>query len=139
MIFEREGAQPIVDPSEQVLERELRKLRSYGASTFASLTKDDGSYLQTAGGGVACMLERHDIEDRHYRAWQDPPVMPPEFDGSTLVFGGGSVVLARREWFRNEQIIEAFNAFRKGEPLPAFIRWRDITEMLFGKASDSIS
>jgi hypothetical protein len=129
MVIEREGGKVIEDPSSEVIERELRKLRTYGSSTFASITASDGSYLQVAGGGVTAMLEKSDCHQRHFRAWQDNPVVPPEFDGSALVFSAGNVHLGRHEWFRIDQVIEAFKAFNAGKDLPAFIKWRDISEM----------
>jgi hypothetical protein len=47
-------------------------LRSYGPSSYASLTDEQGNYLQVAGGGITCLLERRDAATgRHYRAYHD--------------------------------------------------------------------
>lgn len=134
MTFERENAKPIKNPSANVLARELKKLRNYGPSSFATLTADDGSYLQVAGGGVGCLLEKRDAKlGKQFRAWQESPVVPPDFkDGTFLCFSGGEIPLKRVEWFRITQIIEAFIAFNAGQPYPSHIQWRDISEMFQG-------
>jgi hypothetical protein len=130
VVFEREGCVPIPDPSAKELSRDLLRLRSYGPSSYASLMMADGSYVQVAGGGVGCLLERRDIASgKHYRASQDPPVVPFD-DGAPLSFRGGSIPLRRGEWFRIEQVIEVFLAFSAGEPLPDYIVWRDISDLL---------
>ena len=41
----------------QVVEKELRTLKSYGPSSFAILTNADGDFIQVAGGRVTCVVE----------------------------------------------------------------------------------
>ena len=104
-------------------------LRSYGPSSYASLTDAQGSYLQMAGGGVTCMLEWRDaVNRRHFRAHLDAPskVFP---DGTILTFGGGEVKLKNDEWLTASMVEAAFLAFLEGKPLPAAIGWRDISAM----------
>jgi len=108
----------------------ISALRSYGPASFASLTDSKGNYIQVAGGGVTCMLERRDvIAGRHYRAYSEVSsrVFP---DGTLLVFGGGKVSLRADEWFSAEIAVEAFLAFLNGQEFPVSIRWRDITHMV---------
>ena len=105
-------------------------LRSYGPSSFAALTDEGGNYLQVAGGGITCMLERRDAAGgRHYRACRDVPskVYP---DGTILAFGGGDIRLMADEWFTAPMVLEVFLAFLGGLGLPASVKWRDITDVL---------
>jgi hypothetical protein len=128
--FERENKNPIENPSSRRIEAELRKLRSEGPSSFASLTNDEGDFLQVAGGGAGCLVERRDaVRGRQFRAYQDDPVVPFE-DGTELCFSSGRVPLRPREWFRLNQAVEIFITFNEGRPLPEYVRWRDITEVL---------
>jgi hypothetical protein len=130
MTFEREGAPPVANPAAHRLGSELRKLKSYGHSSFAALTGADGSYVQVAGGGVGCMLEWRDTRNHlHRRAFLEVPVVPFQ-DETELTFGGGTIALRRDEWLNIQLVIEAFTAFSKGEAFPATIRWRDVSEIV---------
>lgn len=127
--LEREGARVVEDPSCARVKRELEKLRSYGPSAFASLTRSDGSYVQVAGGGVGCMLEWRDaLNQKHYRGHLGEPQVPFP-DGAPLTFTGGSIPLRRDEWFRIDQVSEVFCAFLDGKSFPSFVQWREISEL----------
>jgi hypothetical protein len=105
-------------------------LRSYGPSSFASLTDAEGNYLQVAGGGVTCMLERRDVvAGRHLRGYKNERsnVFP---DGTTLVFGGGQLRLLADEWFTAAEVLAVFLPFLRSEPPPLWIQWRDVTTTL---------
>lgn len=129
MRLEVEGRVPINDVSEAEVRSVVAKLRSYGPSSFASLTDESGNYLQVAGGGVTCMIERRDVSNgRHYRAFQDKK-SAVFADGTALVFSGGEVKLASNEWFVSQDVEDIFLAFLRGEPLPPRIKWRDITDI----------
>ena len=130
MIFEYERQLPIIDVSEKILFRVLKRLKSYGPSSFASLADETGSYLQVAGGGVTCMLERKDMPSgKQYRGYQDKPcnTFP---DGTLLVFSGGEIPLKNDEWFNIDQVTIVFGAFLKGASMPSFVKWRNITEIV---------
>jgi hypothetical protein len=58
MRFEVESRPTIEDASEQDVRSAISALRSFGPSSFASLTDENGNYLQVGGGGVTCLLER---------------------------------------------------------------------------------
>ena len=104
-------------------------LRSYGPSSFASLTDDQGNYLQVAGGQMTCMLERREaVNKRHFRAHLATPSKVFS-DGTVLVFGGGELKLAADEWLSASVVLDAFLAFFKGQPLPPLLKWRDVTAM----------
>ena len=127
LVLEIEGKQPHHDPTPKVVERELRKLRSYGKSSFASLTRKDGSYLQVAGGGVGCLLERRSIpEQRHFRAFVVEPRVPFE-DGTELVFGGGRIKLMRDEWLDIGTVTKVFLHFLTDPAASDGVQWRDVT------------
>lgn len=127
MQLEVEGRPLIHNPTEAQVRSALSMLRSYGPSSFASLTDETGNYLQVAGGGVTCMLEKRDSSARrHYRAYKDVdrPVHP---DGTLLVFGGGEIALRSDEWLSAAVVTDAFVSFLKGDELPSSIKWRDVT------------
>lgn len=118
----RENCKPIQRPSDAQLARSLRALRSYGPSSFAVLECEDGGLLQVAGGGMTCLLEKR-AADGVFRAWQEIPVLPANFDGATLVVSVGEFPLARNEWFTIDQIIQVMCAFAGGLPEPEFWKW----------------
>ncbi len=129
MLLEVEKKAPVENATAADVRAVIPKLRSYGPSSFASLTDAQGSYLQVAGGGVTCMLEWRDaVNRRHFRAHLDSPskVFP---DGTILTFSGGEVKLQADEWLTAPMVEAAFLAFLKGEPLPEAIGWRDISAM----------
>lgn len=57
MILEAETKQPKSVKSFGPVAKQLRAMKSYGPVSFASLTADDGSYIQVVGGRVTCLLE----------------------------------------------------------------------------------
>jgi|SRR3954467_3073458 len=129
MRLEIEGKPPTDHATEAQVRSAVLGLRSYGPSSFASLTDSEGNYLQVAGGGVTCMLEMRDAASRrHYRAFHDVlrPVHP---DGTLLVFGGGEIPLKADEWFAAPAVADAFASFLQGEKLPSSIKWRDVTDL----------
>lgn len=124
MKFEREGGAAIVEPSAKRIALEIRRLKSYGKSSFASLTRADGSYVQVAGGGVGCLVERREtgpLAGLHAEA--DRLLCRRD----RLVFGGGRIALLRDEWIRAEMVVGIFEAFRVGGPFPTEIGWRDVS------------
>jgi hypothetical protein len=131
MKFEREHVRTIDPVSEKQLLQGLRHMRrATSRSRMAILTSETGSYVQVGGAGLCCALEWRDaLSGRHFRASQDPPVVP--WPGVTAhQISGGFVSLRQEEFFRITQAEEAFMAFYDGKPFPAYIRWRDITEEL---------
>jgi len=122
MRFEREGKKAIQNVSEKQLRRQLG-FKKGGDNTFAILEKDDGSYVQMLGGGVACCLEWRDLESRrHYRAFVEPPKVPWE-KPATL----GGVLLMPNENLFIDDVIEVFCAFLNGTKFPSDVQWRDVT------------
>lgn len=130
MLFEVEKKARMHDPTKAQVSAAITKLRSYGPSSFASLTDEQGNYLQVAGGGLTCLLERRLAANaQHYRAYLATPsgIQP---DGTVLAFSGGQVKLQADEWVSAPLVIEVFTAFLQGHELPQAIRWRDITSLL---------
>ncbi|QBE62070.1 hypothetical protein EWM63_02960 [Pseudoduganella lutea] len=130
VLFVVEKKAPKQDPTTAQVIAAITKLRSYGPSSFASLTDAHGNYLQVAGGGLTCLLERRTAAGaQHFRAYLEKPsgIHP---DGTTLAFSGGQVKLRADEWISAPLVIDAFTAFLQGHELPQTIRWRDITTLL---------
>lgn len=137
MILEIEKRASIDNATAVDIRAVIPKLRSYGPCSFASLTDAEGNYLQVAGGGVTCMLERRDaVNRRHYRAHLDTPskVFP---EGTILSFGGGEVKLRADEWLTATMVEETFLAFLEGKAFPASLQWRDVSATFAGLASPS--
>jgi hypothetical protein len=124
-----EGRAPTRPATRDALEKELRKMSNWRRRTFAILHLDDRHYLQCAGSPAGLMLEKR-VGDRQYMGSQDHPVVPFE-DGTVLSFTAGKIALQANEWFRVEQVAEVFWRAACEEPEPDWIRWRDITSILY--------
>lgn len=141
MKFDRERAKPIEQVSEAQLRRGLGYMHGVSGCRIAILTDDDLSYVQAGGSGMTCCLEWRDMKQRkHFRAFQQPPIVP--WPGvSRLPVSGGDVLLRQEEYFRIQQVTEAFLAFFHRQPFPAYIQWRDVSGELTAagctKSSDS--
>lgn len=132
MRLELEKKTPLDDVTEKQLNAAILSLRSYGPSSYASLTDDNGNYVQVAGGGVTCTLEKRDVTTgKHFRGYKDEKskVFP---DGTALVFGGGEIRLQADEWFNVDEVSAVFTSFLKREELPTFVRWRDMSQVFAG-------
>lgn len=130
MLFEVEKNPPRQDPTAAQVSSAIAKLRSYGPSSFASLTDELGNYLQVAGGGPTCLLEKRSVVDRkHFRAYLETPsgIHP---DDTILAFSGGEVKLRADEWISVPLVTQAFTAFVHGNDLPQSFQWREITSLL---------
>jgi hypothetical protein len=124
MKLEIEGKAGMTAPTPVQITRVLKSLRSYGKSTYASLTDATGNYVQVAGGGVSCMIERFEVDvSKRWRAFHDWP-SPVRPDGTLLVFGAGSIPMLADEWFTSDQVVEVFLAFVNGVSPPEFVHWR---------------
>jgi hypothetical protein len=75
------------------------------------------------------LLERR-LGGRHYRGYQELSVVPFE-DGTQLCFAGNRISLRRDEWFTREQVIACWQGIVEGAGEPEWVRWRDITELLY--------
>jgi hypothetical protein len=131
MRFEVENKPAIDGVTEKQIRSAIAKLRSYGPSSFASITSSDGNYLQVGGGGITCTLERRDAATgRHFRAHSlQPNRIHP--DGTILAFGRGQEIrLMSDEWLTADLIAEAFCNFLKQEPLPDVVAWREVTGLV---------
>jgi hypothetical protein len=125
MLLQIEGKAEIREPSESQIRRVIKSLRSYGPSSYASLTDADGTYVQVAGGGVTCMVERYDAaSQKRLRAFHDKP-SPVYPDGTILSFRAGKLQMRSDEWFMSTQVAGIFVAFLKGGEFPQYVSWRD--------------
>lgn len=126
MLLQVENKPARKNPRPVDVQRALSMLRSYGPSSYASLTDMQGSYLQVGGGGLTCVLERRDaVDGRQYRAHVDTPRLVHP-DGTMLTFGGGAIPLQADEWIPVSLVTEAFIAFLGHATLPPALRWRTI-------------
>lgn len=125
MRFEVEGKPPIDNVREAQVVRAIKALKSYGPSSYASITDADGNYVQVAGGGASCMVERYVVKDsKRTRAYHDnPSLIRP--DGTILSFRAGNIPLRSDEWFMASQVVEIFLSFVNGTKFPTYCHWRD--------------
>lgn len=130
MRLEVEGRTPVDEVAASHLQSALKSLRSYGPASYASLTREDGDYVQVAGGGVGCMIERREASTgRHFRAFRDRQ-HPVFSDGTILSFGGGKIPLQSDEWFNIADVQDVFLTFLTGLEFPEAIKWRDMSALL---------
>jgi len=115
-------AEPISPVSEAQVRRALRH-----KPTVCVLTDDDGSYLQAGRCGFCCCLEWRDKKSwRHYRAFQQSPVVP--WPGVSRIFVlDRELSLRQEEYFSPQQVEETLLTFLRQEPFPDYIQWREIT------------
>lgn len=124
MLLAFEGKPSIQNPKPSQIRKVLLALRSYGPSSYASLTDDAGSYVQVAGGGVSCLLELYQAETgKRLRAYGDVQNKACP-DGTLLVFRAGEIPMMADEWFMADQVADAFCCFLEGREFPAGIHWR---------------
>ena len=124
MKFEIEAKADISAPTPAQISRAIKSLRSYGPSSYASLTNESGSYVQIAGGGVTCMVEHFDASTGgRSRAFHGKPssVFP---DGTILAFRAGNIPMRSDEWFMSTQVIDIFLAFLSHASFPTYVHWR---------------
>jgi hypothetical protein len=125
MKLEAEGKPEIHEPKESQVKRTIELLKSYGPCSYASLTDASGNYVQVAGGGVSCMIERYEAtSQRRFRAFHDKPsaVRP---DGTILSFRAGNIQMRSDEWFLSTKVTEIFVAFLNRDAFPSDVHWRN--------------
>ncbi|BEU75074.1 hypothetical protein MAFF211271_46290 (plasmid) [Ralstonia syzygii subsp. indonesiensis] len=129
MNFDVEGKATIIDPKVGQIKRAIKALKSYGPSSYASLTDEGGRYVQVAGGGITCMVERFDPQmGERLRAFHDKP-NPVYPDGTILSFRAGNIPMKSDEWFKSDQVAEIFVSFLRGSEFPAYVSWRRAPEL----------
>ena len=129
MRLEVQGKKAVTSPSEKVVLRALRSLRTHGPSSIAILSRDDGSFLQVGGGAVTCVLELRDAGNgKMYRAYKTERSKVFN-DGDILSFSGNKIRLASDEWLMMREVEPAFEKFLSGEELPASLNWRELPEL----------
>lgn len=132
MLLEVEKQPPIQVVDFSKIERVLKRLRSYGPSSFAILTNSEGEYLQIAGGAVTCVIEYGmPAENKQYRAHLKRAKVP--FDGpQTLMFGGGQMEMQPDEILFIDDVIPLYRSFFEAKSWPEGIMWRDMSSVVHG-------
>lgn len=109
------------------IEKEVKKLKPYGKSSFAVLEKEN-SYIQVAGGGCTCAVEYcpSKKEGAIFRAYLKEKKVP--FEGKQeLFFGGGKVMLQPEEFLFSNDVVEAFKSYFDDVDFSDEIKWREIS------------
>lgn len=126
MKLEAENSPVVVGVNQAQLIKTLKKLKSYGPSSFACITDDDGNYVQVAGGRFTCFIERYDARSKKFFRGYHSNSSTRFEDGSMLSFSAGRVALKKDEWFNIDDVIEVFSLFNQHQALPAGVYWREI-------------
>lgn len=126
--FQLEGegiAEPIADPSADVIRRELDRLRTAGPS-FVALIAPDGSYLQAAGNAKRMAVEGHVVSAEATThvvlGRQGPPGSPIR-----LGFTAGQLALRATEVWAAPEVSNLFAEFLQTGSIPSDLSRRDIT------------
>ncbi|HEX7694334.1 MAG TPA: hypothetical protein VF409_07580 [Sphingomonas sp.] len=127
IILEGENLAAVSQASEEDVRKAVKAL--VPGTSFLSLTREDGSYVQAAGGRPWCVVEYRDVPNRqHLRAYQHTP-QPKYKDGAKIRTGAGDIALRHDEWFLLKDAAEIFVAFLRGQPFPDRVQWRPLTGM----------
>jgi len=130
MLLEVEGKEAKQVRGFEAIETSLKELEGSGPHSYASLTRQDGSYIQVAGGKENCLIEKRDFADnKHYRASFAKPE-PTSNDQQIIECGAGQITVRTNEVFSVNDVICVWRSFFHGEPFPTDIMWKDMTEIL---------
>ena len=116
MLLEVEGKRAEQVRKFEKVKAALRELESFGPHSYASLTRQDGSYVQVAGGKKKCLIEMRDFGDKkHYRA---SFAMAETALGQEQVIecGAGHITVLANEVFSIEDVISVWRSFFQGIP-----------------------
>ena len=126
--LEVEGHEPQASPSSLAVESWLRKLRSVGKYSYATLSKENGEYIQVAGGRVTWVLEHRTAQGVQSRAFLSSPRTAMR-GGLTMSFAKGNIVaFTPEECLFIDDVVLAFHSFINDEPFPGHIYWRTLDE-----------
>ena len=130
MLLEVEGKRPEQVREFSKVETALRDLDSSGPHSYASLTRQDGSYVQVAGGKKKCLIERRDFVDKlHWRAHLTTASLTS--DGPQVIeCGAGEITVSADEIFSIEDVVSVWRSFFQNEPFASYIMWRSMTKIL---------
>jgi hypothetical protein len=122
MIFDREGISQIEKPSEKKLKQQLSYLKGIKKS-FATLSKDSNNFIQMAGGGQTCCIEKKE-NGQLFRAKQKNTIVPWT-KKSILSTSCGDFELKPEEYFNIEQVVEIFVSYLNDSKLPDYVSWNE--------------
>jgi hypothetical protein len=124
MQFVREGSAALSAATESEIRRAIDSLRTEGPSSFATLTSDNGSYLQAAGGPFLFLVEyRAVLSNGHFRAYLAKPAVAFP-NGTLLCFGLNRIPMQQDEWITKPDVLRLFAGFLGGTAREGFLIWR---------------
>ena len=120
------GSKPTEVSSPKRFLSRLSRLRTYGQTSYASLTREDGAFLQVGGGGNTCVIEYHDPgRSVHLRARKHTATVP--FTGpQTIKFGGGELIVAPEQLFQIADVLEVFEEFLASNSVSEEYLWEPL-------------
>ena len=124
--LEGEGlAQPIIDPRDVDIRRELERLRSSGPS-FLALVASNGSYVQAAGNAKRMTTEAHLVTSKRTAHVVLGRHGAPGA-ATTVISSSGSIVIRASEVWSALEAADLFSAFAATAVIPPILNQRDIT------------
>ena len=126
--YESESGITFDNPTDEDLDHLLAQLDGVDNS-YASLTRLDGSYLQTGGGPTTFTVEERRTRPGgmfcHLKAFH----AGRGSEARSIVVGGARVSVRADQLLDLPTVQEIFRSFRRGIPTPPKVIWKDITAM----------
>ncbi|MCR8826526.1 hypothetical protein [Pseudosulfitobacter koreensis] len=130
LLLEVEGKNALQVREFAKVEAALRGLDPFGPHSYASLTRQDGSYVQVAGGKQKCLIEKREVtSNTHWRGHRTMAASDSAVQ-HVLIFGAGQMTLTDDEVFTIDDVIPIWRSFFEEEPFALDIGWRDVTDVL---------
>jgi hypothetical protein len=129
LLLKVEGKRPEQVREFSTVETALRELDASGPHSFATLTRQDGSYVQVAGGKEKCLIEKRDIPHQmHWRAyWR--PVSATSDSLQVITCGAGQITARADEIFSVEDVVSIWRSFCYNKPSASEVMWRSMSEI----------
>ena len=128
-LLEGENFDPIEGPTPAKVRDVIESLGKYETS-FAVLTLPSGNYVQAAGDGEFCTLEKREHDPiRHCKAHYSEG-SEVSTNKKHLITGAGEMTLEPDEFIRLSDAADFFEAFLEGRSDPNQIAWRSLNEFL---------
>ena len=128
-VLEGEGLSPIENPTNAKVRDVIECLGQYDTS-FAALVAPNGDYVQAAGDGEFCTVEKRQHNPlNHTRAYY---LVARDIRSAktTLKTGAGEMSLEPDEFIRLKMAADIFEAILEGCELEPSIAWRSQNEIL---------
>jgi hypothetical protein len=115
---------------------EIKNIKNYilelngSSNSYASLEKENGSYIQVGGGSTEFTVEVREYEDdgrfTHRKAQR---IGDRNSEKRSIVISGSNVTVTNNQVLDTNEVIVLFQQYMNGSPFPKNVDWIDITGM----------